>query len=362
MRKLKNRFDKIGFLFTEKQRNAILKTFSTTQPHPLLHLLRGDYFSWRLQEDALEAIREYDEFRKTSFVTKARKKLHKAAGREQIRDITAEIMVVSYYFQKFMKSEDIDVEWERSVIGSDGRLGDVDVSIIGVDDEPINIEVKVLAIDQQTKILHEVQNVIEGTLIDAVCDSDNPQFVYGIDLVSNMNLATVSSMREEYLPALTDFVLECKKSGCGEYHFDLDGYPGAELRIEPLNNLKKEDIYVLCPCCLNDNIRIKGKIRDAAAAQLPKKERNFVCIANFAGADCIDLLEGVLGQEQYGLKYQRRGPVTFWRKPNGAFSDINRRDISPILGVVVFTLDYTSKRIILNSSLKVEQCIIDVVD
>ena len=305
---------------------------------------------------AIEIIKRTD---KSKYFPKTIKKLVQANKSIDQRAVVAEIISIAYYFQKYSSSKEITVEWERKVPNSTKIM---DISILGKS-KPINIEVTAKDADANQNQHLELRYRVKIAIEQAIENIPNHVFSYRFSLaMRDVEGTTITDFNETHINDFVNFILQVRKSGEGEYKFEVDGKILASVVVAKLNKLKKEyatdmDMWT---GFLNDERRIRNRIVDKAREQLPSNELNFVFIPNLGGFDEIDYQEAFWGKEQWHIN--KNGDIAgVSRKPDGAIQVISENHFAPVSGLIWSGYDYSKKKILVNPLEIVEESIIDLI-
>lgn len=344
-------------IFNNKLPKKYLDSFNNIKlrkkQHPLFFTLLNDEKNFYLQK-AISSIKKYN---KAKYYNKAIKKLIEDGSYLNHCGALAEIIVVGYYLNKFRNKSKIEVVWERNIPNSKKNI---DITII--DKIKINIEITGIHEDERIREHFDLRYKIKNKITQVIEKNKEQKYSYGFSLFKQDEKEIVN-WNDIMINKLIKFIYQVRKNGVGKYQFMHDNIVIAFVEINKLNKLKNEYAYSLdiWSGITEESKRIKNKILDKAKVQLPKNEYNFICIPTLSGfTDEIDFLQAFLGQEQYHIR-QNIKKIRFSRKNNGTITLIEKRNLSPIYGLIYTNLDYSKKKIIINPLKKVSKSIINTI-
>lgn len=304
---------------------------------------------------ALETIKLYNRAR---YFYKAVSKLSNASRWLDQKAMVSEIIAIGYYFKKFLKSDEINVEWERPLTNTNKVM---DISLLGLE-VPINIEVTIKEFNRSHNEYFELRYKTKVFIEKAIERLPNQKYHYLFSLVTKEDQQNITTeFTESNIEGFVNFVLETRMIGLGKYQYFKNGKIIASVEIVKLNKLRTE--FASCSDIwsgfLNDENRIKNRIVDKAREQLPKDEVNFVYIPNLGGFDEIDYQEAFLGKEQWSVN--QSGIYFAGRKSDGSIHIISERKYSPVHGLIWSEWDYSRRNVLANPLLSINQDIIDII-
>ncbi|MFA5644691.1 MAG: hypothetical protein WC928_04195 [Patescibacteria group bacterium] len=285
-------------------------------------------------EKAIKSIRAY---KKGLYLSKVIKKLKTNRNSDDQKSVLMEIIIFSYYCDKFEKDKHISVDFDRKWSSSSGK--NVDISILGLD-KPINVEICALHFNKSHTDFFNLRYKVNIEIEKRLAILSNQRYSYEFSILEGFT--------EKNIDAFIKFLIEKREEGTGYYNYLVNDKQIANLEIRKLNKRKKEyavykDIWI---GRVKDDKRIRNKITEKAEYQLPHNEFNFIFVSNFAMFDDIDFVASCMGTEVWHIGKNSKIVGKSW-KPDGILSILKDKKYAPIHGMISTQgFDYVHKKMI----------------
>jgi len=349
-----------------------LEIFENRIPQKLIDLLlskqirieqHGLFFS--LCDDSiypflLEALKNIKKYNINKYFPKAVSKLTNNYEWFPQRTAIAEIIVVGYYFKKYLNNDSFNIEWERKVTET-GKS--VDVSILDKEkNKYLNIEVTGKMEDERIRTHFDLRYKTKLEIEKRIEKFSDQKYNYIFSILNKRKQGS-EKLFEKHINDFIDFIAEVREAGIGKYTFIVDGKKLATVEINKLNRLDREYAAFHKDSWfgwMKDYKRLRHVIINKAKKQLPSDEINFVYIPNLSKFDDIVFQEAFLGKEICHVNLEN-GDTELSRKADGVVSILKDKNYSPIYGLIYSKLDYAKKNLLINPLIKCEEWIIDTI-
>lgn len=307
---------------------------------------------------ALRSIKKYD---KPNFFPKAISKLSRNGNSIDQQAAVAEIIVVGYYCNKYLRNKDIRIEWEREIAKSGKKM---DVSLLGYK-KPINIEITAKDRDKRVRDFYDLRYKVKVALEEKAETYASQKYCYIFSILAKEKNGEQfeSDFTERHISGFVKFMSNVRQKGEGKYYFIVGGKRLATVEIRKLNKLKREFAAQIDMWSgfMKDERRLRHRILEKASDQLPDDEINFVYTPNLSGLDDIDFQEAFLGKEHWHLN--KEGEVLeVTRGRDGVVTIIEENHYSPVYGLMYSGWDYSKKKQIKNPLLEVDEEVLKLVE
>jgi len=335
----------------QKHLDSLLADQPKEEKHALFYFLSNSR-SFPVIKECLEIIKQ---FNKKKYLPKVLSKLLGASRWLNQQKAVFEMIVASYYFQKFMEKKPIFVEWERETLWGKKLTG---VSLSGLD-KIVHLEVMNLAdvpeIQKKQQLLYKLQIELESQE-----NLKGDGYFYIINLFSNKKYKLTSSFSQKNIPDFVDFVPQSKEEGAGKYFFPNTENPSAYLEIKKISDIQdgivsRFDVW---------SEALKGKkMRELMVSNscenLFSEEDNFLFLPNLGGVEEEDVRNAFLGEKKRedipsGL---RAAP----REPNGAINRVYEKGCPSCHALIYSGLNYEKRGMVSNPLLPREDKIFEII-